>query len=530
MAEEQDQVGDTTIFFEDQDRSRQIAMQEALRVHAVAEQQEQPRPDPHAATMPVVVHNNMTPYFASARSQNTNDGVKDTRLRTFTGTDNDYHRSKREVEKENVRCLSEGATTVYGQPVQTDEERLRHFVAPVLHNNVNADPLANMRVGPGLGVGADVPSAGGFHPDSVLRVLPDNINAYRVNQLSALQANPGAAAVAAVAGGREAAGEAVRDVLPRFFEEKEHPPMPTNGVALAALAPSEPNVVRERATRRGIARVDLEDVAGTGVNALASRVAVGPVPAGAEENSTSREWCARPASGPAASMNPHNPPAPADFVMPYTGNRERCTPVANLNGAAGAARAPAPASTAAFTDAFGRARPEGTLRESCGRFAPGGAFVAAAYPATSDPSHLLGRQTLAQWDSLYPRLGAPRDDAGTFAAALGQAATLPRQLLQTHRAEYAPTALGGLGPRLGHEMSDYDDALAPLRASAVETADAQSAYRALSHGQGPQEYGAPVPFDACESRELLTDNRWRPPGQGRVLTEERGLLGEVELR
>ena len=149
-----------------------------------------------SANMPY--HNNMVPFFGSQGAQNTNDNVKQSRLNTFTGTDGDFYKSK--SDPTNRVNPEETKTNIYGNPVMGDEERMRNFANPSFYNNVNADPMSNQQVGPGLGLPIGRASAGGFHPDSVMRVLPGNVNEHRVNQLDSLQATAGHSSITGISG------------------------------------------------------------------------------------------------------------------------------------------------------------------------------------------------------------------------------------------------------------------------------------------------------------------------------------------
>lgn len=126
------------------------------------------------------------PFFTSARKQHTSDSVKQTLLETFTGatgmasSQTGVYRNKREVEALFSPSLSAARLTssgTAGNPMI--EQPVARFEPGVLHNNVL--PAEQQRVGRGVGVGPDVKAADGFHP--MHRVLMDNVNEYRKNQL-----------------------------------------------------------------------------------------------------------------------------------------------------------------------------------------------------------------------------------------------------------------------------------------------------------------------------------------------------------
>lgn len=150
------------------------------------QQQEPQNPTPEMNIRPledqfkqdVVNHLNkenvVMPYFRSLKSQNTNDHVKDRRLGTFTGVNNDEYRKKQEQEAPPpVKDL----TNIYGTTFQPDMQRYQHYVAGSKNHNVS--PVVKQYVGPGLGIDAHTPAEGGFH--STFRILPDNVNGYRKN-------------------------------------------------------------------------------------------------------------------------------------------------------------------------------------------------------------------------------------------------------------------------------------------------------------------------------------------------------------
>jgi hypothetical protein len=115
--------------------------------------------------------NNNLPFFKSERSQNTNDGLKDRRLSTFTGVNTtDYHH-KQEVEAPKP---TRDLTNVNGSISAIDKDRYTMNVAP---SNNNYLPFTQVQVGPGLGLKASDPASGGFHQN--VRVLPGNPNGYR---------------------------------------------------------------------------------------------------------------------------------------------------------------------------------------------------------------------------------------------------------------------------------------------------------------------------------------------------------------
>jgi hypothetical protein len=124
---------------------------------------------------PNMTHNNMVPFYKSQRSQNTNDAFKDRRLATFTGVDNLDFQKKKELLQ---RPPESQITHPFGTTFQPDIDRYKDYVASGIHNNVA--PVEKQYIGPGLGSTASS-STHGFH--EMFRIMPDNINVYRKNNL-----------------------------------------------------------------------------------------------------------------------------------------------------------------------------------------------------------------------------------------------------------------------------------------------------------------------------------------------------------
>lgn len=143
-------------------------------------------------------HNNMVPFYGQNVTQNmhgtgvpqagdNNDckdlstGFADTtpyrdKLQTFTGTDEMYLH-KREVGP----MFSPGEqqdSNVYGSPlIRPDLDRFEQGLT--VRNFEN--PIEKIQVGPGIGLDYTVPASGGFH--QYTRVMPNNVNDYKANQL-----------------------------------------------------------------------------------------------------------------------------------------------------------------------------------------------------------------------------------------------------------------------------------------------------------------------------------------------------------
>lgn len=139
----------------------------------------------------------MLPFFSSESKQNTNDGVKQTRMELFTGAID--------------QCLSETGTYLPKReqaPLFQPEETRQHVTSSGTAGNPSLDlkgeryavsgrqhgvaPVEAIRVGPGLNTDVGTVARGGFH--QFFRILPSNVNAYRKTNLAG-RTVPGKAAV-----------------------------------------------------------------------------------------------------------------------------------------------------------------------------------------------------------------------------------------------------------------------------------------------------------------------------------------------
>jgi hypothetical protein len=214
--------------FHSQTRLQQVQQQEeqAIRTNLqrCAETPGQ-RPD-NVSSKPF--HNNMVPFFGSAGSQNTNDSVKTRRLETFTGTDDDSFSKK--IEQLSLFRPGESRATTSGMPSLSETERFSTFASSTFHTNVNADPQSNQTIGPGIGMGYEDGPRGGFHPESVVRVLPNNVNSYRLNELDSFEAIAGHSHVEAR---QTDLGNVRGNEIDTYYSQAQHPTMPTGGVQSA---------------------------------------------------------------------------------------------------------------------------------------------------------------------------------------------------------------------------------------------------------------------------------------------------------
>ena len=131
------------------------------------------------ATPHTKLTNAQLPFFTSARKQNTNDGVKQTLLETFTGANGmdssvtGTYRNKREVEAMFSPSYSAQQVTSSGSSgnIMYDRQESRFENSP-WQNNVL--PAEKIYVGRGIGVGPEVAASDGFHPnDSGYAIIAD---------------------------------------------------------------------------------------------------------------------------------------------------------------------------------------------------------------------------------------------------------------------------------------------------------------------------------------------------------------------
>lgn len=144
------------------------------------------------------VHNNMVPFFGPKIKQNMagtgissgnyTDGIEvnsgfdhtipnQTLMATYTGMDDTYM-SKRETGP-FFSPAEQQTGWVYGMPLfRPDRSQYEQSL-----NNVRNDlkPIEAQQVGPGLALDPSVPASGGFH--DFTRIMPNNVNDYKVNQL-----------------------------------------------------------------------------------------------------------------------------------------------------------------------------------------------------------------------------------------------------------------------------------------------------------------------------------------------------------
>jgi hypothetical protein len=123
------------------------------------------------------------PFLRSDKAAAAADSQR--RVELFTGNE-DTWKHKRERQpvfrpaETKSAVIGSGGTSKVAAPTYDPQELVDRNVFSSRMNNVL--PFEQTRVGPGLGVGIDTPSADGLHPR--FRVLPvEELNSHRINQL-----------------------------------------------------------------------------------------------------------------------------------------------------------------------------------------------------------------------------------------------------------------------------------------------------------------------------------------------------------
>ena len=173
------------------------------------------------------------PFFRSAKTQHTNDGLKQRRMEMFTGavdlrtSQTGTYSRKKEVPAMFPTQLSATRLTSGGRSAGTPFgiDQGTRYKASVMQNNVV--PTEQLRVGPGVGVGLDVTASDGFHP--MVRIMPKNVGEYKKHSL------PGGLVV----GGSQVSNRASQPTLaqfgpPRFWDQRRLPTAPTKAAVNGA--------------------------------------------------------------------------------------------------------------------------------------------------------------------------------------------------------------------------------------------------------------------------------------------------------
>lgn len=124
----------------------------------------------------ILTHNNMVPFIKS-KNMNNYPMEDDTRkLELFTGRELNTDIKKKEIKPHFDPFKNNNATSYHNNKVDISNERYQSS-----QYHTNALPFEQARIGPGLGKhNIDIEASGGFH--NQFRILPDNVNEYRVNK------------------------------------------------------------------------------------------------------------------------------------------------------------------------------------------------------------------------------------------------------------------------------------------------------------------------------------------------------------
>lgn len=164
----------------------------------------------------------LQPFFRSAKTQHTNDEIKQRTLENFTGmTDAKTSQTGTFVKKKEVGAMfkpewTAGLVNSGGRNASTPYgiDQSQRFIASNKLNNVV--PTQQIRVGPGVGVGPNVAASDGFHP--MLRIMPKNVNEHRLNNLPGGVVH-GSSAIAA----RPSEMQLLQYGPPRFWTQERRP-------------------------------------------------------------------------------------------------------------------------------------------------------------------------------------------------------------------------------------------------------------------------------------------------------------------
>jgi len=108
-----------------------------------------------------------------------------TQLGTFTGFDNTYLH-KREAPNMFSPLERRDANTIPGEQPESQRPILDRFTTSILTKNEQA-PIERQQVGPGLNIDPNMPNDGqGFNSGLQNRVMPNNVNAYRLSQFGGM--------------------------------------------------------------------------------------------------------------------------------------------------------------------------------------------------------------------------------------------------------------------------------------------------------------------------------------------------------
>ena len=160
-----------------------------------------------------IVDPRTTPFFTSARTQNTNDDLKQRRMEGHIGAAPAWQHKKESApffEQASQNVLSSGSS---GNGPTYETMRKVSAVSGVQNNTL---PFKQVQVGRGIGLDPNTPAGDGFH--STYRVMPIDFSSYKKNSVEA-RTNHGAAMNSA----REIDPKYFSKGVPRFYTMDRRP-------------------------------------------------------------------------------------------------------------------------------------------------------------------------------------------------------------------------------------------------------------------------------------------------------------------
>ena len=160
-----------------------------------------------------IVNPQTLPFFKSARTQNTNDGLKQRRMESHTGAAPTWHHKKETTpffDPASQNVLSSGSSG----NAPTYETMRKVSAVSGIQNNVL--PFQQVQVGRGIGLDPNAPAGDGFH--STYRVMPIDHASYKKNTTEG-RTNHGAAMNSA----REIDPKFYSKGVPRFYTMDRRP-------------------------------------------------------------------------------------------------------------------------------------------------------------------------------------------------------------------------------------------------------------------------------------------------------------------
>ena len=191
-------------------------------------------------------NHNLVPFFKSGKSQNTNDDVKDRRLKMFTGINNDEEFTHKKEIENFTNFQNKNEHIIKGSKSQPFDKN-RYEASILQTNNL---PFEQIRVGKGLGIDANIDADGGFHTQ--FRIKPNNVNSYRKNQFKNRM----------IIGKNHQDKRTLESAIGNFDKtiyQCQRPAMPTKS-DITAQQSNQINDIQKETNRNNICRTNIYDV------------------------------------------------------------------------------------------------------------------------------------------------------------------------------------------------------------------------------------------------------------------------------